>query len=197
MISLKTQLVFFLLITLLLVSTAYLVFRVIVRREYLLRGKLSWISSSLQLIVFAGLMSFPYLFNPPEWVLSWSLVGPTSQLQQLAGLVIIILGFIVAFGTMGWFGLRRAFGLETQTLITAGPYRLTRNPQILGRYLLVIGVTVQYPSWYSVAWVVMYGLIGHCMILTEEEHLIKAIGDEYNTYREQTPRYLLKLMKGK
>jgi protein-S-isoprenylcysteine O-methyltransferase Ste14 len=197
MISLKTHFVVFLLITLLLVVTAYVVFHVIVRREYLLRGKLTWISSMLQLLIFAGVMSFPYLFNPPEWILSWSLVGPTSPLQQLAGLVIIILGFIVAFTTMGWFGLRRAFGLEPQRLITTGPYRLTRNPQILGGYLLVIGVTVQYPSWYSVAWVVMYGLIGHWMILTEEEHLIKAIGDEYNTYREQTPRYLLKSMKGK
>jgi protein-S-isoprenylcysteine O-methyltransferase Ste14 len=192
MIVLKTHLLIFLLLTLLLLGAAYLVFRVIVRRDYHLRGQLTWMSSTLQLLVFAGLMSYPYLFNPPQWVWSWQLVGPTSLQQQIAGLVIIILGFIFAFGTMAWFGLRRAFGLETQKFITAGPYRITRNPQILGGYLLVIGVSVQWPSWYAAAWIVLYGVIGHWMILTEEEHLQEVFGDEFTSYCEQVPRYLLK-----
>ena len=192
MISLKTHLIVFLFLTLLLLGAAYIVFRVIVRRDYRDRGQLTWISSTLQLLVFAGLMSYPYLFNPPEWALFWLLAGPTSPRQQIIGMVIIILGFVVAFRIMGWFGLRRAFGFEPQGLITTGPYRLTRNPQILGGYLLVIGVAVQWLSWYMVAWIAMYGLIGHWMILTEEEHLQEVFGDEFISYCEQVPRYLLK-----
>ena len=192
MIGLKTHLLIFLLLTLLLLGAAYVVFRVVVRRKYRLRRQLTWMSSTLQLLVFAGLMSYPYLFNPPEWALFWLLVGPTSPQQQIAGLIIILLGFVVAFGTMIWFGLRRAFGLETQGLIHTGPYRLTRNPQILGGYLMVVGVTVQWPSWYSVAWIVLYGVIGHWMILTEEEHLQEVFGNEYASYCEQVPRYLLR-----
>lgn len=180
----------FLLFAFLLLSAAYFVFHVIVRREYHQHGQLTWFISILQLLVFAGVMSFPYLFNPPMWALPWLLAGPTSQVQQLTGLLIIISGFVYAFGTMGWFGLRRAFGFETQRLITTGPYRLTRNPQILGGYLLVIGVTVQWPSWYSVTWVAMYGLIGHWMILTEEENLQKVLSETYKSYCGQTPRYL-------
>ena len=182
----------FLLLVFLLLGAAYIVFRVIVRREYCLRGKLTWFISTLQLLIFAGLMGFPYLFNPPEWAVFWSFAGPTSLQQQIVGLVIIILGFVVAFGTMGWFGLRWAFGFETQRLIINGPYRLTRNPQILGGYLLVIGVTVQWFSWYSVAWIAMYGLIGHWMILTEEEHLQRTLGESYKNYCKRVPRYLLK-----
>jgi protein-S-isoprenylcysteine O-methyltransferase Ste14 len=192
MIGLKTQFLIFLLLTPLLLGAAYIVFHVIVRREYRLHGQLSWMSSTLQLLAFAGLMSFPYLFNPPEWAIFWLLAGPTSLTQQIAGLIIVLLGFAVAFGTMAWFGLRRAFGLETQGLITTGPYRLTRNPQILGGYLLVMGVTIQWPSWYLAAWIAMYGLISHWMILSEEEHLQKVLGNEYTSYCEQVPRYLLK-----
>lgn len=192
MIALKVPLWVFTLLILMLLGAAYVVFRLIVRRVYRLRGQLTWMSSSLQLLAFAGLMAIPYLFNPPEWTLSWILAGPTSRQQQILALVIILLGFLVAFGTMGWFGMRRAFGLDAKGLITTGPYRFTRNPQILGGYLMVIGVTVQWPSWYSVAWIAMYGLIGHWMILTEEEHLHSTLGDEYKSYCAQTPRYLLK-----
>jgi protein-S-isoprenylcysteine O-methyltransferase Ste14 len=192
MIALQTHFLIFLFLTLLLFGVAYLVFRVIVRREYRLRGHLTWLSSALQLLVFVGLMSFPYLFNPSEWALFWLLAGPTSPQQQIAGLIIILLGFVVAFGIMAWFGLRRAFGLETLGLIRSGPYRLTRNPQILGGYLMVVGITLQWPSWYAVTWIALYGVIGHWMILTEEEHLHKVFGNEYASYCEQVPRYLLK-----
>jgi protein-S-isoprenylcysteine O-methyltransferase Ste14 len=192
MIRLKTHLFLLLLLTFLLLGAAYLVFRVIVRRNYHDRGYLTWMSSTLQLLVFVGLMSYPYLFNPPEWVSFWLMAGPTSPQQQIAGLIIILLGFLIAFGTMAWFGLRRAFGLETQELIRSGPYRLTRNPQILGGYLFVVGVTVQWLSGYMVAWIAMYGLISHWMILTEEEHLQQVFGDEFISYCEQVPRYLLK-----
>jgi protein-S-isoprenylcysteine O-methyltransferase Ste14 len=179
----------------LLLAFAYLVFRVKVRREYRLHGCLTGWSSILQLLVFAGLMAFPYLFNPPEWALSWMLAGLTSRQQQILGLVISLLGFLVAFGTMGWFGMRRAFGVEIKGLISTGPYRFTRNPQILGGYLLVIGVTVQWPSWFAVIWIVLYGVVCHWMIITDEEHLRKILGDEYKSYCDQTPRYLIPVRK--
>jgi protein-S-isoprenylcysteine O-methyltransferase Ste14 len=174
----------------LLLAVAYVVFRVIVRRDYRLHGRLTGWSSTLQLLAFAGLMAFPYLFNPPEWALSWMLAGSTSFPQQILGLVIILLGLLVAFGTMGWFGMRRAFGLEAKGLINTGPYRFTRNPQILGGYLLVIGVAVQWPSWFAIIWIVLYGVVGHWMILTEEEHLRSLLGEEYVRYCQQVPRYL-------
>jgi hypothetical protein len=112
-----------------LLAVAYVVFRVIVRRDYRLHGRLTGWSSTLQLLAFAGLMAFPYLFNPPEWALSWMLAGPTSFPQQILGLVIILLGFLVAFGTMGWFGMRRAFGLEAKGLIILDHIGLQEIPK--------------------------------------------------------------------
>lgn len=191
MIVLKTSIVFFGLIVFLLLGSAYVVFRLIVRRDYRHRGHLTWRSSSLQLLVFGGIMGFPYLFNPSEWVWFWMLNRMVHPQLGILGMAIIILGFIVAFGTMAWFGIRRAFGLESQRMIYTGAYRITRNPQALGGYLLVVGVTVQWPSWFSIAWIVLYGLVTHWMIVTEEEHLQTIFGEEYKRYCEKTPRYLL------
>ena len=179
------------LLALLLLGGAYILFRNILLQDYLLRGKLSKRSGFLQLVVFAGLMALPYLFNSPDWPWFWKMAGPTSLVQQILGFLIILLGFLVAFGTMARFGLQRAFGIEVSALIDKGPYLFTRNPQIIGGYLLVIGTTIQWPSLYGAAWVVLYGIIGHWMILTEEEHLGAIYGSVYREYCGRTPRYLV------
>ena len=125
------------------------------------------------------------------------LAGPTSRQQQILGLVIILLGFLVAFGTMGWFGMRRAFGVEMKGLISTGSYRFTRNPQILGGYLLIIGVTVQWPSWFMIVWIGLYGMISHWMVINEEEHLRALFGEEYVLYCRKVPGYLFWLGNSK
>ena len=181
----------FLLLALILLGGANIVFRRIVRQDYLQRGKLTKWSSFLQLAVFAGLMGLPYLFNTSEWPWFWRMAGPTNKFQQVLGFLIILLGFLIAFGTMAWFGLQRAFGLEVKGLINQGLYRFTRNPQVIGSYLLVIGTTLQWPSWYGAAWVALYGIIGHLMIITEEEHLRVVFGTVYQEYCEDIPRYLI------
>ena len=184
--------VVYLILAYLLALWAYLVFRRAVRRDYLLRGRLSATTSLLQVSVFAGLFSFPYLYNPPEWPWFWRLQGSEGLTPRIAGLVLICIGFVIAFGTMVWFGLGTAFGIRVQGIVRYGPYRLSRNPQILGGYLLVIGTAVNWLSWCSLGWIVLYGLISHWMVITEEEHLRKQFGEEYDAYCMQVPRYLFK-----
>ena len=174
----------------LLLLAAYVVFRKIVRRDYLTKGELGWPASLLQLLIFAGLMCLPYLFYPPEWAYFWDL-GNNSTWNAYLGFLLIILGIIVAFGTMAWFGMGRAFGRQRAGLINSGPYRWSRNPQILGGYLLVIGTALlRSPSLFALGWVVLYGVIGHMMILTEEEYLKIQFGEVYDQYCAQVPRYL-------
>jgi len=178
-----------LMIFVILLIAAYIVFRKIVRRDYLTKGGLTWLSSLLQLVIFTAVMCMPYLYNPPAWPWFWELDGTWNF---AAGLALIMLGFIAAFGTMLWFGLRRAFGIKSSGLIRTGPYRFSRNPQILGGYLLVIGVSLQWPSFYSLLWIALYAIIGHMMILTEEEFLTNQYGAAYTHYCQQVPRYLVR-----
>jgi protein-S-isoprenylcysteine O-methyltransferase Ste14 len=141
--ELSMKLVFYFLLSFLLLLFAYLVFRRIVRRDYRDRGHLSRFASSMQLLVFVGYFGFPYIFNPPEWTLFWELSGPAPQVLQIGGLAIIVIGFVVAFGTMAWFGISKAFGVKVEGLTRQGPYRVSRNPQILGGYLLIVGTSLQ------------------------------------------------------
>jgi protein-S-isoprenylcysteine O-methyltransferase Ste14 len=178
----------------LLLFISYLVFRRLVRKDYREHGKLRMFSSLLQLVVFIGYFSFPYLFNPPEWASFWRLEGPTDRVWQICGLVIVVLGLIGTFGTMAWFGIGKAFGMNVNLLTKRGPYRVSRNPQVLGGYLLVIGISLLWPSLYSVGWIVMYGFITHWMVVTEEEHLFRVYGEEYKKYCSHVPRYLFLLL---
>ena len=180
----------YLFLAVLLSGYAYFVFRVLVRRDYRQRGRLGAVASLLQLSVFAGFFGFPYLFNPPEWPWFWRLSSSAPRGLQVVGLGLICMGCIVAFGTMAWFGIERAFGLIVGDFITQGPYHYTRNPQVLGGYLLVIGVVLQWPSLQAVVWLVVYGLISHWMVITEEEHLTQVFGEVYLQYCAETPRYL-------
>lgn len=182
----------YLLLAFLLALFAYVVLRQIVRRDYLQSGRLRASASALQLLVFAGLFSFPYLYNPPEWPWFWRLQGSGALSLRVTGFIVICFGFLLAFGIMVWFGMARAFGIRVQGIVRDGPYRHTRNPQILGGYLLIIGAALQWPSWCSLGWIILYGLIAHWMVITEEEHLRRHFGDEYDKYCSQVPRYLPK-----
>ncbi|GAP44456.1 protein-S-isoprenylcysteine O-methyltransferase Ste14 [Lentimicrobium saccharophilum] len=182
---------------LLLLLFAYLVFRILVRRVYLERGRLSVISSGLQLVVFAGYFGLGYLFNPPEWIVFWMIGSASSRELFTAGFLIVCIGLVVAFGTMFWFGIGRAFGVHQDGLKKTGPYRLSRNPQVIGGYLLVAGTSLQWPSLYAIGWILIYAVIAHWMIITEEEHLHRLFGEEYQAYCAEVPRYLRVKMRAK
>jgi len=183
------QLVVYFISALLLVVAAFVVFRILVRRGYQRKGRLTPFSSFLELLIWGLYMGFPYVYNPPEWVRFWSHDVPVSTALRITGLICITIGLASAFGTMFWFGLRRAFGLKVNVLVQTGPYRVTRNPQVVGGSLLVIGSVVLWPSWYALGWMILYGVVAHMMIFTEEEHLRKVYGEEYVCYCERVPRY--------
>jgi protein-S-isoprenylcysteine O-methyltransferase Ste14 len=91
---------------------------------------------------------------------------------------------------MGNLGFKTAIGDHPGQLHRAGPYRWSRNPQLLFYGILLLGYVILYPSWQALAWIVLYGGIAHIMVLTEEEHLGAQFKDEYQNYCRQVPRYI-------
>lgn len=181
----------YLLLALLFLAFAYWVFRRVVRRDYQNRGQLSSFASLMQFLVFVAYFAFPFLFNPPEWPWFWLPTGGSTRVLQITGLALICLGFLIAFGTMGWFGIRKAFGLQAEGLTMNGPYKYSRNPQIIGGTFLVLGTFIQWPSIYALGWALMYILIAHWMVRTEEEYLLQLFGEEYMQYCSKVPRYII------
>lgn len=175
----------------LLLGSAYKVFQRVVRREYTHKGRLSPPVSGLQLAILCAYFFFPYVYNPPAWALFWAKNPAISKTQHRAGFALTCLGMAGAFGIMGWFGMKQAFGVANEGLQKSGPYRFSRNPQVVGGALMVIGPALQWPSWYALGWVGMYAAIMHWMVLGEEEHLLRVYGEEYEKYCAEVPRYLV------
>ncbi len=120
------QLFVYLISAFLLFVGVFVIFRIFVRRDYRRQGRLTPFSSFLELLIWFLYMCFPYIYHPSDW--PWA-HDPcvSSVLLKSIGWIAVAVGPL-AFITMFWFGLRRAFGLEVNKLIQTGPYRITRNP---------------------------------------------------------------------
>lgn len=87
-----------------------------------------------------------------------------------------------------------AFGHEvaprTRHLMTDGPYRYSRNPMLLGVFILQIGVVTMLHSWQAVLIFAAFVAIMLCQVSSEEKRLAKDFGDEYAEYCKHTRRII-------
>lgn len=180
----------YLVAALLLLLTAWVVFRLLVRRSYQQRGRLSPLLGFLELLVWLLYVAFPTLYNPLDWWLVWFANPPVGPVLTLVGSVLVVLGMGSAVAAMLSLGMGVVMGQQAGELKQTGWYGLTRNPQIVGMWLAVIGVALLWPSWYALGWVVMGAAIAHMMVLTEEDHLRRTLGESYQAYCHIVPRYV-------
>ncbi len=165
-------------------------FRVMARADYERMGHLSRTCSLLELIMWLGYIAIPWIFNPSCWPIPWACPAWTPVGVAFGALVLISLGALLGFGSMAWLGIGRSFGRPEAALYASGPYQWTRNPQLVGGSAMVIGIALLWPSFFAVGWVVLWGALGHWMVLTEEEHLRRTLGEPYDHYFARIPRYL-------
>ena len=184
-----TKLFMYLASLIVLLISAFLVFRLYARYDYRERGQLTLLCSLLELTIWLGYTAVPYIYNPPCWPFVWSCDSSSPWIVTIPAYLILATGAL-GFGSMLWLGLRRSFGQHVTTLIQSGPYRFTRNPQVLGGFLMVAGIVLLWPSWYAVGWAMVWIAMFHPMVLTEEEHLLRVHGDEYERYCKKVPRYM-------
>ncbi len=169
----------------------YIVFRVFVRRDYETKGKLSTLSSALEILIFAVLANLSYTFIPAKWPGLPSL--PTNSLLLVLGFGLMAAGLIFTLWSMSGLGFKKSVGQDAEGLDRSGFYHHVRNPQICAYTLIVIGVAVLWPSLYALGWVLVFFTVAHMMIITEEEHLERLFGDAFTDYCNEVPRYLPKL----
>ena len=87
-----------------------------------------------------------------------------------------------------------AFGHEvaprTRHLMTDGPYRYSRNPMLLGVFVLLLGVVGILHTWQTALIYVAFVAIMLCQVASEEKRLAKDFGDEYAEYCKHTRRII-------
>ncbi len=156
-----------------------------VRVDYAARGKLTFLSTVLQFVVFAvhGVASYSFLDSRLSEV-------NTARPVFAFAVALMVVGLLATFAGMGRLSWGDTVGRSVTGLRTTGPYRFTRNPQLVAYFVFLAGYALLWPSWLGLAWLGLYGLIAHMMALTEEDHLRRVFGREYEDYCRRTPRYL-------
>jgi protein-S-isoprenylcysteine O-methyltransferase Ste14 len=166
-------------------AVALVVFRRFVRRDYLRRGRLTGLSSFLEFLVFFLFGTFTWLDLPSDWLLQ-----DINPVLRIIGWSAITIGLSVTIVLIVWFGWLRAMGRRVDELKQTGLYRISRNPQIVACFVAVLGYALLWPTWHTLGWVTLFSMIGHLMVLTEEEHLGRVFGDKYLQYCARVPRYV-------
>jgi protein-S-isoprenylcysteine O-methyltransferase Ste14 len=174
--------------TFLLLAIGYFIFRVVVRNNYLKRKKLSTLSSILEFVFFALHANAMYFYLPVKWpelppLANNSVLFSLSIIAIIIGLVIVLLAIVP-------LGYKRAMGSESKALKTNGLYNFSRNPQLVGYGLVLIGFCLSYFAVLSIIWLIIYLIVARWMVQSEEEYLLNKYGTEYKKYCEKVPRYI-------
>ena len=160
------------------------ILRVIVRHGYRDQDRLAPVPATLQALIFFCYGGFPILYLPADWP-----AVHVNLVQQALGLCLLYGGLGTLLYGMSQLGLLRSLGQGKPAMIQSGLYRFTRNPQVLACGAYVVGFTLMWPSWYAVFWACLFAILIHAMVVTEEEHLRRINGHNYDAYCRKAPRY--------
>jgi len=150
-----------------------------INRRIFFLGKISLFSSYISILIqvyFVNLSIFE-----PNIIFFWICI-------VLVGFGVLL--FTLAIRALGTFSLRVGLAQEKTALRTTGIYRFSRNPMLLGLYLIAIGsaIFVQNPVNWILVIIALF--IHHKVILAEEKFLYERFGDEWIEYQNKVHRYL-------
>ncbi|MCC5794804.1 MAG: isoprenylcysteine carboxylmethyltransferase family protein [Chromatiales bacterium] len=143
---------------------------------------------------------------PPAWIvpaalLSWALHtwAPVMQLlERPLSIMLALLAFAASLLLTGQAAKTLARhdttiypNGESTRLVTAGPFRFTRNPMYLGMTLIVLGVALLLGSLTALLGVPFFMLaVQQLFIIPEEQRLGGWFGEDYRRYCARVARWL-------
>ncbi|MEO0345808.1 MAG: methyltransferase [Pseudomonadota bacterium] len=144
---------------------------------------------TLPLVVVYGVFLYPLadLIWGPD-VLGDQLYTPGTMITMEAAAVMIA-GRLLTLGSV--FALRRYAAEGHRALQTRSIFRWSRNPGLVGMYVMFVGFWLAMPSLAFAIGLVVYVLHMHAKVRLEEDYLGNRFGADFTHYRERTPRYLL------
>ena len=75
--------------------------------------------------------------------------------------------------------------------ITNGLYKISRNPQMVGIYIMFGGMTLVIGSWINLIFLGISIITSHFSILGEENSLEQQYGESYLQFKKKIPRYFI------
>jgi protein-S-isoprenylcysteine O-methyltransferase Ste14 len=117
--------------------------------------------------------------------------------------VIFWASFLFGFWAILKLGIRQSFFFRRfdDPLVTTGPFKLVRHPQLLASILMAFSSSLPYLEYsnidqlfFSLDNAILFGLFVWLMILYEERDLKETFGETYEKYSHEVPRLFPKLM---
>jgi protein-S-isoprenylcysteine O-methyltransferase Ste14 len=102
---------------------------------------------------------------------------------------LIVVGMSASFIVLRWLGKSFSIMPEARRLVTQGPYAVVRHPLYICEEIAVIGAFIQVISPVAFVIVVIHALFQVRRMLNEEE-ILKATFDDYESYAARTPRLI-------
>jgi protein-S-isoprenylcysteine O-methyltransferase Ste14 len=100
-----------------------------------------------------------------------------------------VMFFTLAVIKLGTLSLRVGLAQENTSLQDTGIYRFSRNPMLLGLYLMALGSAVYVQNPINWTLVIIALAVHHRIILAEEIYLQNRFGEQWTTYRNNVRRY--------
>lgn len=130
------------------------------------------------------------------WLLKqgWPLPFPDGAWNRWLGFPLLAAGLV--FNAWGaWTMLRARTPINpyrpVTSLLTNGPFRISRNPLYVGLDLVYLGVALVTENLWTLLFLApLLVVLHHGVVRREERHLEARFGDEYRHYRREVRRYL-------
>ena len=145
-----------------------------------------------------GLVLFIVLIPLLMWKLSGNVDPGTGRIVVLVALGVIGIALsiwsIVYMKIVGKGNPMDAFNHEvaprTSELMTGGPYRICRNPMLLGVFIFYTGLVICLWSWQALVIFIAYMAIMMVQVSREEKRLEEDFGEAYREYKKKTKKII-------
>jgi protein-S-isoprenylcysteine O-methyltransferase Ste14 len=142
----------------------------------------------------------------PLWYAMWAFHHLAVALASLAGVwpltssswvaavaAVVALASGTAAGVLGLTqcgSYARATGQDNSHLITSGIYQWSRNPQVVGWFMILLGVSIAGRSALALFLTGVFSLVLHAYtVRLEEPYLERVYGEQFRRYKAAAPRY--------
>lgn len=139
-------------------------------------------------------------YTPVPFVVVMLLFAYPNIWSLIAGFIIALSGELIRLWGVSWAGseTRTTGNVGGTYLIVSGPFAHLRNPLYLGNILMYTGMGIMsfalFP-WLQIAGLIFFSFQYHMIVQEEEKYLEKTFGKEYETYRQNVPRFIPAIKK--
>lgn len=109
----------------------------------------------------------------------------TPRWLFFSGGVVYLLGLLLLIVSVLSFAMPDDRGMNR-----TGSYRLSRNPMYVAYFIFFLGCVLMTQSLLLAAFLLVFQITGHWIILTEERWCLQKFGNEYTQYMEKVRRYI-------